>query len=96
MWNGIKKDGKLYKARYDDGKRLNQPEGTITIHGKRYEPLPQIEGLNIQNDTDIMTDYFENDVIRVTPDNPHYPAVAEALEKQKEHYRKRFEKKYGK
>ena len=95
MWNGIKVDGKLYRARYSNGKLINAPEGTITIYAKDYD-LPKVAGLNIENNTDLMTDYFEKDKVRVTPDNIHYAAVKEAMKKQDEHYRKRYEKKYGK
>lgn len=98
MWNGIKVDGKLYRAHYSLGNyTMNSgiPEKTITIYGKDYIDLPQIKGLNIENDSDIMTDYFENDRIRVTPDSIHYQAVYKAYEKQNEHFEKRFAKKYG-
>lgn len=95
MWNGIKKDGKLYRARYSDGKLLNSPEGTITIYARDYDDFPKVEGLNIENNTEIMTDYFEKDRVRVTPDNIHYTAVTEAMKKQDEHHRKQYAKKYG-
>ena len=85
MYNGIKVDGKLYKASYSDAKLCRYPEGTITIYGKRYRALPPIPGLNVTNNSEIMTDYFENDSIRVEPDNPWYPQVQEACAKERVH-----------
>ena len=79
-YNGIKVDGKLHKCWYmmDRGRDASP----ITIYGKRYRDLPQIEGLTVQNDSDLMSDYFENDRIRVTLDSPHYPAVLAAYNQQ--------------
>lgn len=85
MYNGIKVDGKLYKAWYSDTATVDMPTGTITIYGKNYISFPDIPDLVAENDSDIMTDYFENDRIRVTPDSIHYNAVREALIKSREH-----------
>jgi len=94
MWNGIKADGKLYRAWYSKGQLINAPEGTITIYGRDYyPPLPAIEGLTVQNDSEMQTDYFETDRVRVTPDNPHYPAVLAAYEKQEAHNAKCYAKR---
>ena len=95
MWNGIKVDGKLHKCWYSISTLVGFPAGTITIYGKNYGDLPAIAGLTVENDSDIMTDYFENDRIRVTPDNPFYTEVKAALEKLNDHNAKRFAKKYG-
>lgn len=99
MWNGIKVDGELCKAHYYAGpctKESGLSEDTITICAKDYKGFPQIEGLYIENDSDIMTDYFEKDRIRIKPDNKYYKAVKTAYEKMNEHNNKRFEKRYGK
>lgn len=99
MWNGIKVDGELYRAFYSCGSYSRSGElidKTITIYAKDYKSFPQIDGLQIVNETDIMTDYFETDRIRVQPTNKHYAAVKAAYEKQKAHDDKRFEKRYGK
>jgi len=96
MWNGIKVDGKLHRCWYSTGKLLNSPEGTVTIYGKEYYPgIPQIEGLQIQNNSDSMTDYFEKDRIRVEPTNPHYSAVMEAVKKQDAHQTKVYGKSFN-
>lgn len=93
MYNGIKQDGKLYKAYYSGGKLHGFPDETITIYGRRYRDLPAVPGLAVENDSDTMTDYFENDRVRVTPDNPHYPAVLAAYEKQQAHKARVAEKR---
>jgi hypothetical protein len=82
MYNGIKVDGILYKASYSLLKSSKYPEGTITIYAREYIGFPSIEGLQIENDTDLMTDYFDKDRIRVTPNNKYYPQVLEAYNKQ--------------
>jgi hypothetical protein len=86
LWNGIKLDGKLYRARYSPGELINQPAGTITIYAKDCGRFPKIEGLNVINDSDTITDYHERDKIRVTPDNPYYKQVKAALDAENRHY----------
>lgn len=94
VWNGIKVDSTLYRAFYSAGKLINYPDGTITIYRRDYyPPLPAIEGLTVRNGSDMQTDYFETDTIRVTPDNPHYPAVYAAHKKQEDHNAKRYAKR---
>jgi len=92
FWNGIKIDGKLYRCHYSDGKLINYPEGTLTIYRKDYGIMPDVPGLNVQNDSDLMTDYFERDRIRIKPDNKFYNEVKNALALHDEHYVKRHEK----
>ena len=98
MWNGIKVDGELYRAYYSMGKYTEAsglPEGTITVYAKDYTSIPRIEGLQVENDTDIMTDYFETDRIRIATDNKFYNDALEALKKHQAHNEKRFAKRYG-
>lgn len=90
MWNGIKVDGKLYRCHYSDGKLLNHPEGTLTIYRKDYGPMPEIPSLIIHNDSDMSTDYFEKDRIRIMPDNLYYDDVKNAIGLANKHYEKRF------
>jgi hypothetical protein len=90
MWNGIKVDGKLYRAFYSGGMIVNAPEGTISIYGRDYESFPKIEGLNIENDSDHQSDYCCNDKIRVDPDNVHYAAVLAALQAGKDRKAKKI------
>lgn len=84
MHNGIKVNGKLYRAWYSIGNCRKLAESTISIYAKDYEGFPEIDGLTIKNDTDSMTDYFEKDRIRVTIDNPFYQSVYNALKLHEE------------
>jgi len=94
-WNGIKENGgQLQKAFYLDGKYVNHPDGTITIHARDYRRFSS--GVRaefvVENGTDIMTDYFEEDRIRVEPTHRLYADVRSALEKQKAHQKRRSER----
>jgi len=82
MYNGIKVDGVLYKARY------SKSQDAIAIYADSYQSFPAIDGLTILNDTDSMIDYFEKDTIRVNSNNPHYIDVKDAYNMQCEHDRK--------
>ena len=93
MWNGIYVDGILYRCRYSKGNLINYPESTITIYAKEYKPLPKIDGLNIKNDSDMMTDYSEKDRVYVTKENKHYNQVLNACILARAHYDKLFAKK---
>lgn len=95
FYNGIKdSSGKLYKAWYNIGPLTNYPAGTITIYAKNYERFSAeiAQHFEIENDTVLQTDYFDNDKIRVQPSHPLYALVSEAAQKQKD----RDAKRYGK
>lgn len=104
LWNGLKVDRKLYRCSYSDGpytETSGLPEGTITMYEKDYVSIPRIEGLNVSNDSDIMTDYFAKDVIRILPGSPFYKEAKEALKSSKIHnsqkvinYYEKMEKRY--
>lgn len=96
MYNGIKVDGKLFKAHYSKGNYTSQSklaESTITIYASEYESFPKIEGLQTINESDSMTDYFEKDRIRVAIDNNFYKEVNEAHSKMEEHRQKKYNKR---
>ena len=89
FYNGIKgTDGKLQKCSYSDSALLHHPAGTITIYGRRYIRFSQeiAEALAVENDSDLQTDYFENDRIRVIPTHPLYAAVKNASVRRKAKY----------
>lgn len=92
MYNGLKtEDGILHKAWYSGGKLNGYPDETITIYARRYgRALPRIDGLDIENASDCQSDYYEADHIRVTPDNPWYPAVLAAYQSQEAKRAKRY------
>ena len=96
FYNGIKgSDGKLQKCWYSDGKLIGFPEGTLTIYAKEYCRFTAEvrDSFKVENDSDTMTDYFESDRIRVTPDHPLYRQVSFAWTLQKDKRDARFEKK---
>ena len=79
--------GKRYKVHYSDGELFNFPKGTLTIYGKGLGKLPK--ELFPQNDTDMMTDYFEGDRARITPKSKYHKKVLKAL-REKEAQRKKL------
>ncbi len=84
-YNGIKDDGgKLQTCFYSIGKLLNHPEGTITIYKREYARFSAgiRAAFTVENDSDSMTDYFEEDRIRVEPSHLLYAEVHAALVKQ--------------
>jgi hypothetical protein len=93
FYNGIKANGgKLQFAYYDDCPLRSYPAGTITIRARGYRGFsPEIAGaFKIENNTDMQTDYFEKDCIRVLPTHDLYPAVHAALLARRAHYAKRY------
>ena len=88
LWNGIKVNGgQLQKAWYSYSNLINYPEQTITIYAKNYRRFSAeiSEVFDVQNNSDSMTDYFECDKIRVTPDHPLYAQVLEACKASEAH-----------
>lgn len=89
VWNGIKgSDGKLQPASYSDGRLINYPAGTLTIYAKNYRRFSAevAEAFTIENNSDGMSDYFEEDHIRVLPDHSLYDAVKAAVDAQTAHF----------
>lgn len=99
VWNGIKINGEFFKGHYTKGPYTATsgiPEGTITVYMSGYKSLPRIEGLNIENDSDIMTDYFETDTVRIFPGTMYYEEAAKAHKAHEIHFEKRAIKQYEK
>jgi hypothetical protein len=95
MWNGIKADGKLYRAWYSIGPYTPEsgiPTGTMRIIAKRCGHLPEIEGLTIANDTDLQIDHFESDRITIAIGERYYTEALAAYNACLEHDKKRNEK----
>jgi hypothetical protein len=94
VWNGIKVNGKLYRVWYNEGELIGgrYPDGTLTIYRKDYREgrFPDVPGITVHNNSDMMTDYFESDRIRITPDSQHYAAVVDAIKQSKVHNAKRY------
>ena len=85
-YNGIKdaKGGKLQKCWYSSGELRSYPAGTITIYARDYCRFSAKVNacFAVENDTDTMTDYFDDDKIRVIPGHPLYKAVCAAMAAQ--------------
>ena len=70
-WNGIKIDGgKLIKCGYSLDNNVNNAP-SVSIYGRGYCDLPR-DLFEVKNDSDIYTDYFENDSAYLTPEHPLY------------------------
>jgi hypothetical protein len=79
--HGIRKDGKYYKCSYSHSALIDGKEA-ITIYGDRTTGrLPAV--LNPENDTDLMTDYFEGDRARFYAGTPEFEALLPLIQAQK-------------
>jgi hypothetical protein len=99
FWNGIKIGGILHTCWYSAGpynEASKLPEGTITLHAKTYADFPRLEGVVIENDSDLVSDYCEKDTMRIYPGNKYYSDARTAYEKAEAREAARLEKKYGK
>lgn len=71
---GIRCNGQYIPVIYSKSDLRGYPQGTITIYCRTYRDSLPAE-LNPKNDSDSMTDYFEKDRARITPDSPFYSDV---------------------
>lgn len=83
--NGIKNNGDYIRCFY------TEKNGSILITARDYKHLPKELG-NIKNNSDVITDYFENDYVLITPANKYYKAAKEAYEKARINDAKRYVK----
>ena len=74
---GIKVNGKYYPAWYSGPE--NNINGHATIYLKTYDSLPAdvYEHLDVQNDSDIQSDYIVKDRIRVAPGDLYFKDVCD-------------------
>ena len=83
FWNGIKDNGgKLQTCLYSSAPLINHIAGTITIYKKTYEAFSAgiQQAFAVKNDSEPITDYIVQDVIRVEPTHPLYAAVKAACD----------------
>jgi len=72
--HSIKFDNQKTRVWYHKGnytKESKLPQGTITIYAKDYGAKFPKE-FNIENNSDMMTDYFEKSRVRLTPKNKYW------------------------
>ena len=77
---GIRVDGKYYAARFEHcqyglGTEKSPTREAVIIRGKDGRSLPKIDGVKVENNTDIMIDYFETDKIELNPDHFMFAAA---------------------
>jgi hypothetical protein len=90
LWNGIKVDGKLYRAHYSLGHLYHYPEDTITVYARDLlVGLPRLDGIEVENHTDLQTDYFESDTCRILAGSKYHAEALAAYEAQEVHAAKR-------
>lgn len=94
MWNGIKINGKLHRAHYSKCVLINDSEESITVYARNHGSLPQI-GVDVQNNTDIMTDYFDTDRMRIRKDSQFWDPALAAFEKQESHHKAKMDKRFS-
>lgn len=73
FYNGIKLNGenKLLKCFYSIDNSTAESGPCVTIYARDYSDLPR-DVFPVENDTDIYTDYFDNDRATLTPAHPLY------------------------
>lgn len=87
-YNGLKVDGgKLQKAHFSFGNFTIESgiaQDSVTIYARDYSRFTAevAETFTVKNETDSMTDYFENDRIVVSPSHPLYAQVVAAYDAQ--------------
>jgi len=91
-YNGVREDGKLNRCFFSKGpysRESGLDDETITIYARDSRFGKEMRELfTIENNTEIMIDYFEDDRVRVSPDHPLYASVNAAWEKSRAHIAK--------
>lgn len=91
-WNGIKANGGgLQKAYYSLGNVYDYPADVISINARDWGSFSAEVGkcFHVSNNSDMQTDYHDNDHIRVCSNHPLYAVVLEAFRAQERHEEKR-------
>lgn len=71
--HGVKVNGTYYKCWYSLGGLIDKyPKETITVHASNKFGCYLPKELNPTNNSDSMSDYFENDRARIFPNHPLY------------------------
>lgn len=68
---------------YGTGPYVSLPAGTITVYCKGTifpASIRKVMASNLENNSDMMTDYFEADKLRILPGSPYHAEAAKAAE----------------
>lgn len=84
MYNGIKINGKLIKGSWSYGDFINKNiKATFYMNGYDFNSSKILrECFKVENESDIMTDYFEEDKIRFFVNDKNLEEVKKAWQKQ--------------
>jgi hypothetical protein len=95
LWNGIKVKGKLYRAWYSLGNLHHYPADTITVSARDYHSFPaEVRAcFHVENETDLQSDYFDSDRLRICSSHPLYGLAKAAYGAHEAHFEKLREKK---
>lgn len=90
LWNGIKVNGKLYRAWYSLGNTYDYPDDTITVSARDYGSFPaEVRAFfHVENDTDIQSDYFDSDRLRICSTHPLYALARAGYDQHQTHFEK--------
>lgn len=97
LFNGIKIEGKLIKGFYSKGQYLNGAVGCFYVHGYfsgQSELLRKY--FKVENDTDIMTDYFDDDKIYFFENDKYLDEFEKMVQQNKIRHAKQAVKRYEK
>ena len=74
---GIKVDGEYYPCWYSSSKNSSLAQIQATIYIKTYDSLPEElkREMEVVNNSDIQTDYFEKDRIRIPAGSKYFNLV---------------------
>jgi len=81
MQNGIKNGNEYVRCFYSMGNTCRHSDKCITISARDYKHLPAELG-KVQNDSDYMTDYFDNDRVYLEPGDKYYDEALAAYNKR--------------
>lgn len=97
LFNGIKIEGKLVKGYYSKGSYTNGAIGCFYVHNY-FSGQSQLlrKYFEVKNDSDIMTDYFENDSIYFYPGDKYLEEFEKMVKQNEIRHAKQAVKRYEK
>ncbi len=96
LWNGIKVKGELYRSWYSIGNLVSPwPSDTISVSARDYHSFPaEVRAcFDVENNTDMQSDYFDSDRLRICSTHPLYSLAKEAHDAAEAHHARRMAKR---